>query len=197
MARGLPQVSALKRFKSPESRQGSPWFAPITPLRATAATFLSDYQRYEATGRATSLGTRLEVWKKSLRFIAEAPIIGHGTGSTRGLFEQAATGPKVLAGGQVVAGGTPDGQRTLKPNGISDWAGGQGTLVEATADPGLKEGDPVFFQNLKNPQGVANFPALYYVGAVVGAGVTGDFLLKDAAGKPVPGAKAEGGITVL
>ena len=46
---------------------------------------------------------RLEFWQKSLRFIAEAPVIGHGTGSTRGLFEQAATGPKVLAGGQVVS----------------------------------------------------------------------------------------------
>ena len=46
---------------------------------------------------------RLEFWEKSLRFLAEAPIVGHGTGSTRGLFEQAATGPKVLAGGQVVS----------------------------------------------------------------------------------------------
>jgi len=51
----------------------------------------------------TSIGLRLEFWEKSLRFFAEAPIIGHGTGSTRGLFEQAATGPKVLAAGQVVS----------------------------------------------------------------------------------------------
>ena len=41
----------------------------------------------------TSIGKRLEFWQKSLRFFAEAPLIGHGTGSTRGLFEQAATGP--------------------------------------------------------------------------------------------------------
>ena len=33
---------------------------------------------------------RLEFWRKSLGFFAEAPIVGHGTGSTRGLFEQAA-----------------------------------------------------------------------------------------------------------
>ena len=51
---------------------------------------------------------RLEFWKKSLRFFAEAPVIGHGTGSTRGLFEQAATGPAVLAGGQVI--GNPHNQ---------------------------------------------------------------------------------------
>ena len=29
----------------------------------------------------TSIGLRLEFWQKSLRFIAEAPVIGHGTGS--------------------------------------------------------------------------------------------------------------------
>ncbi len=40
----------------------------------------------------TSIGLRLEFWQKSLRFFADAPVIGHGTGSTRGLFERAATG---------------------------------------------------------------------------------------------------------
>ena len=72
-------------------------------LRWTTATFLRDYQIYRELDQPTSIGMRLEFWEKSLRFFAEAPIIGHGTGSTRGLFEQAATGPKVLAGGQVVS----------------------------------------------------------------------------------------------
>jgi len=72
-------------------------------LRWTTATFLRDYQIYRELNQPTSIGLRLEFWEKSLRFFAEAPIIGHGTGSTRGLFEQAATGPKVLAGGQVVS----------------------------------------------------------------------------------------------
>lgn len=35
---------------------------------------------------------RLEFWRKSIAFIASAPIIGHGTGSTRGLFAQEANG---------------------------------------------------------------------------------------------------------
>ena len=70
-------------------------------LRATAATFLSDVQRYEATGRATSIGTRLEVWNKSLRFISQAPIIGHGTGSTWGLFAQVAVGKPGDASAEV------------------------------------------------------------------------------------------------
>jgi O-antigen ligase len=81
----------------------------ISPqLRWTATTFVRDYQIYKERDQPTSIGMRLEFWRKSLRFFAEAPIIGHGTGSTRGLFEQAATGPKVLAGGQVI--GNPHNQ---------------------------------------------------------------------------------------
>jgi O-antigen ligase len=72
-------------------------------LQWTTTTFLRDYQIYKEYDQPTSIGVRLEFWQKSLRFIAEAPVIGHGTGSTRELFEQAATGPKVLAGGQVVS----------------------------------------------------------------------------------------------
>jgi O-antigen ligase len=81
----------------------------ISPqLRWTATTFVRDYQIYKERNQPTSIGLRLEFWKKSLQFFAEAPIIGHGTGSTRGLFEQAATGPKVLAAGQVI--GNPHNQ---------------------------------------------------------------------------------------
>lgn len=77
-------------------------------LRWTATTFVRDYQVYKELNEPTSIGLRLEFWQKSLRFFAEAPILGHGTGSTRGLFEQAATGPKILAAGQVI--GNPHNQ---------------------------------------------------------------------------------------
>jgi O-antigen ligase len=77
-------------------------------LRWTAATFVRDYQVYKELHQPTSIGLRLEYWQKSLRFFAEAPLVGHGTGSTRGLFEQAATGPKVLVGSQVI--GNPHNQ---------------------------------------------------------------------------------------
>jgi O-antigen ligase len=60
-------------------------------LRKTADSFASDYTRYVENGAPTSAGLRLEFWRKSLGFFAEAPIKGHGTGSTRGLFERAAT----------------------------------------------------------------------------------------------------------
>lgn len=86
---------------------GSAW--AISPqLRATTERFSRDYEIYKALNQPTSIGLRLEYWRKSLRFFAEAPIAGHGTGSTRGLFEQAATGPKVLASGQVI--GNPHNQ---------------------------------------------------------------------------------------
>ena len=40
-------------------------------------------QKYEADKRETSSGERLEFWKKSLEFISQAPVIGHGTGTIR------------------------------------------------------------------------------------------------------------------
>jgi O-antigen ligase len=59
-------------------------------LRRTTETFVRDYQLYKEQNMPTSIGLRLEFWKKSLRFVSEAPILGHGTGSIRGLFEEAA-----------------------------------------------------------------------------------------------------------
>ncbi len=77
-------------------------------LQATTDRFARDYRIYKELNQPTSIGLRLEFWEKSLRFFAEAPVIGHGTGSTRGLFEAAATGPAVLAQGQVI--GNPHNQ---------------------------------------------------------------------------------------
>jgi len=71
-------------------------------LRKTTETFLRDYQLYKEKNIPTSIGLRLEYWQKSLRLFAEAPVIGHGTGSTRGLFEQAAVG-QVGAAGEIVS----------------------------------------------------------------------------------------------
>jgi O-antigen ligase len=63
-------------------------------LRATASKFVSDYQHTRVQNNVSGLGSRLEYWQKSLDFFVEAPLIGHGTGSTRGLFEQAAIGER-------------------------------------------------------------------------------------------------------
>jgi O-antigen ligase len=41
-------------------------------------------------GVGASSGYRLAWWKKSLEFIADAPIVGHGTGATQEMFRRAA-----------------------------------------------------------------------------------------------------------
>jgi O-antigen ligase len=61
-------------------------------LRATVSKFFTDYQYTAIQNNESGIGSRLLYWQKSLRFFAEAPLIGHGTGATRGLFEKAAAG---------------------------------------------------------------------------------------------------------
>jgi O-antigen ligase len=77
-------------------------------LQATTERFTREYRAYKELNQATSIGLRLEYWEKSLRFFAETPILGHGTGSTLGLFEAAATGPATLVQSQVI--GNPHNQ---------------------------------------------------------------------------------------
>lgn len=77
-------------------------------LQGKVATFTSQYQDYRNDRGITSIGERLEFWRKSLHFFADAPLIGHGSGSTRHLFELAASGRSDLAAGTVV--GNPHNQ---------------------------------------------------------------------------------------
>lgn len=77
-------------------------------LQTTLDSFSRDYRLYKTENVPTSIGIRLEFWKKSVQFFAEAPVIGHGTGSTRGLFERAATGDTYSATSQVI--GNPHNQ---------------------------------------------------------------------------------------
>ncbi|MBR0714774.1 O-antigen ligase [Bradyrhizobium liaoningense] len=65
-------------------------------LRNTVGKFTGDYELSMVQNEVSGMGARLEFWRKSLRFIADAPLIGHGTGSTRGLFERAAAGESGL-----------------------------------------------------------------------------------------------------
>jgi O-antigen ligase len=72
------------------------WFAS-PQLEATIGKFEQEYRQYSQEGAATSIGERLEYYRKSLGFFVEAPVAGHGTGSIEGLFEQAAAGQTGLA----------------------------------------------------------------------------------------------------
>ncbi len=71
-------------------------------LRTTGMKFLADWQQTTVQNNPSGVGSRLEFWQKSLRFFAQAPVIGHGTGATRGLFEQAAVG-QIGAQAEIVA----------------------------------------------------------------------------------------------
>jgi O-antigen ligase len=77
-------------------------------LRAKVMITFQEYDVYEQANGASSIGLRMEFWKKSFRFFAEAPLVGHGTGSTRGLFEQAIVGEVGAASAEVV--GNPHNQ---------------------------------------------------------------------------------------
>ena len=59
-------------------------------LRVKTASLFPPYRLYEPTNEPTSIEIRYEYWRKSIEFIREAPLLGHGTGSIRSLFEQAA-----------------------------------------------------------------------------------------------------------
>lgn len=79
--------------------------SPYLRERIEAVQF--EVQQYENLNERTSTGERLEFWKKSAEFIRQAPVIGHGTGSIRALFEKAAVGQTGAAG---VAAANPHNQ---------------------------------------------------------------------------------------
>lgn len=61
-------------------------------VRSKLVGMWNEVQVYRSDGRRTSAGERIEFWKKSAGFIAEAPLLGHGTGSIRSQFERVTTG---------------------------------------------------------------------------------------------------------
>jgi O-antigen ligase len=67
------------------------WYAS-PQLRVRVSKFFTDYQYTMVENNESGMGSRLLYWQRSLQFIAKAPVVGHGTGSTRGLFEQAVVG---------------------------------------------------------------------------------------------------------
>ena len=83
-------------------------FIASPQLRGKSDSFFREYYLYKTENAATSIGLRLEFWRKSLLFFEQAPVLGHGTGSTRGLFEQAASGGTNSATGEVI--GNPHNQ---------------------------------------------------------------------------------------
>jgi O-antigen ligase len=67
-------------------------------LRARLATSVSEWRAWEVRDAASSTGLHLEFLKKSVSFVATAPLLGHGTGSIGEQFRNAAAGQSGAAG---------------------------------------------------------------------------------------------------
>jgi O-antigen ligase len=67
-------------------------------LRARTTSIGWDLQQYASDMTVTSSGERLVFWTKSIEFIRQAPLVGHGTGSINVQFEKSAVGKTGAAG---------------------------------------------------------------------------------------------------
>jgi hypothetical protein len=65
---------------------GSPY------LRDRLMAAIHNVQAYRVTGQENDVGDHIEFLRKSLKFVVEAPFVGHGTGSIADLFRRAAAG---------------------------------------------------------------------------------------------------------
>jgi O-antigen ligase len=73
------------------------WFtSPFLRMRVLGG--IQEISQYRDDNAVSSAGLRLEFWKKSLGFIGEAPLLGHGTGSMRDLFSRSTLGESGASG---------------------------------------------------------------------------------------------------
>jgi O-antigen ligase len=61
-------------------------------LRERALQTIEDIRSYRDDSAASSTGMRVEFLKNAARFVGEAPLLGHGTGSMPDLYRRAAEG---------------------------------------------------------------------------------------------------------
>jgi O-antigen ligase len=84
-------------------------------LRARISHGFWEYQRYETMNQGTSIGARLEFWRRSLLIISQAPLFGHGTGSIEHAFAATAeSGPQWIGTSHEV--GTHVARAMVTPN---------------------------------------------------------------------------------
>ncbi len=76
-------------------------------LRARVERAVEDVKIYSATHVHNDVGDHVEFLKKSIAFVGEAPVIGHGTGSIPELFRRSAAGQ---TGSAAVASVNPHNQ---------------------------------------------------------------------------------------
>jgi len=72
-------------------------WALVPAVRDNVTNMLNEMRQYQSAGDRTRAGERLEFWKKSIGFIADAPVVGHGTGSVRDQFRRSVGHEKGMA----------------------------------------------------------------------------------------------------
>jgi hypothetical protein len=82
------------------------WYSSPYLHKRTVAIW-TDLKAYQNSDVLNSAGERVEFAKKSLEFLSEAPVFGHGTGSIHALFEKSAEGK---TGAAAVATTNPHNQ---------------------------------------------------------------------------------------
>lgn len=70
-------------------------FAPA--VRENVVNVIHEVREFRPEGFRSRAGERLEFWRKSIGFIADAPIIGHGTGSILDQFRRSVAGQTGMA----------------------------------------------------------------------------------------------------
>lgn len=85
------------------------WSVSPNLQHKVSAAFTGYHQQMTERG-PSSVGERLEFWKKSIKFIEAAPIVGHGTGATKALFARDAVGQTGLS---AIVIGNPHNQTLL------------------------------------------------------------------------------------
>jgi O-antigen ligase len=98
----IPILLVLLAFKKHSAKAIIVVFTSAT-LIGGIGWWSSSYLRDRTTqiwtdAQRNSSGERLEFWKKSVGFVAEAPVFGHGTGTITSLFAKATAGQTGAAG---------------------------------------------------------------------------------------------------
>jgi len=73
-------------------------WATSSYLRGSFFQSVQQTQAYSTTTADNSIGEHIEFLRKSLSFVREAPLVGHGTGSIAELFRRSAIGQTGAAG---------------------------------------------------------------------------------------------------
>ena len=66
-------------------------------MRTRVLNVIQEVNDYRTKSAGTSSGYRLEFWTRSIVSVAQAPIVGHGTGSQREQFQRTAAGSEGVA----------------------------------------------------------------------------------------------------